>query len=487
MEKRIIKINSKKEVVELLADKNGNMTETKYTIDDFFATWLKNICESHCVKDFSFTSDDCINIGFLSYGYFHAYEEDIALILDKSALDCEGFMAKMHYLEEVFENDKEKWQRHYADNLERKKEEADAANTCINMLKKMNNGEDVDFSGIENLGLILSFFYSHKDTILKNYSYILTSKQNKWDNRIALASIVSYISFICSFFATLFISLFSTFIKIPSLVEMIDVVILITSLFSSLYFSTTKDYGKEKAEEVFPKAAKIFEEQIVKSKEMSKCEEFEVLLEKDRYYMSSMGLDFNREESSLSNLTSSIGREDEFDEETRLQEIKDLLLIELQIYSKDTTIGAKDGTFYLIGDIYDVLDYVGVDEEKLNDEVINSLLAACKDMLDTPFYGCELEVTRLLNALLSYIEEMRKYSSKEEFVQSLDYGFLLDGIKTEIEAAKNKRDGALRLNDLREAREVLAKEGASKVEQKQTVIAHGVAMQMAPIEKKGTN
>lgn len=486
MEKRIIKINSKKEVVELVADKDGNMIETKSSMDDFFATWLKNICENHCVKNFSFTSDDCINIGFLSYGDFHAYEKDVALILDKSALDCEGFMAKMHYLEEVFENDKEKWQRHYANNLVRKKEEADAANTCIDLLKKINNGEDVDFSGIENLELVLSFFYSHKAIILKNYSRILTAKQNKWNNRLWRATVVSVISFIISLSTLLSMGLLSANINIHLSLVIIDVAILITSIGGSLLGSEI-DYGKEVAEKVFPKVAKIFEEQIVESKEMRKCEEFEVLLEKDRYYMSSMGLDFSKEESALSDLTSSLGREDEFDEEIRLQEIKKLLSIELQIYSKDTTVGAKDGTFYLIGDIYDVLDYIGLDEEKLNDEVINSLLTACKDMLDTPFYGCELEVTRLLNALLSYIEEMRKYSSKEEFVQSLDYGFLLDGYKKEIEAAKNKRDGALRLNDLHEAREVLAKERASKVEQRQTVIAHGVAMQMAPIEKKGAN
>lgn len=487
MEKRIIKIDAKNQVVSLIPDDDGKMYKTTYKMEDFFSMWLSSVCEKGVVSNFSFKAADSVQIHFLNIESFFVGEKDIQLVLDETALDNEYFMGQLRYIEKVFLKDKDKWQREFAARACKERERVEAANTCFGLLRKLCAKESIgDIDEIKNPHLVLAYFYSHKETIRKYAYSILTDKMKKMSNRFSIFSATVMTSAIVSFFGLMVIVLLWSFgISFPTIIALVlggvcGISFMLSMVVAILGESSASiDIGY--LDEVLPRFVEEIEKSLVMGKKMTKRDRFENFFAKTRSYMSLMDFDFTNEESAISEFLGGLEEKKNSTSNERLEEIANLLHIEWQIYSKESGVGRKESCFYTDDDITDMLDYIELSQEEMEDGLLCSMVDTIDRVIEEPFYGCELEITRLLIGLVNYLRKIRSFSSYESYCQSNTYDTLHTSYHNLIEETLNKKNRANQMEALIEAK-VAVTDCTQKTNSLQT-ISGGMAMQIKPIEQ----
>lgn len=500
MIKQIVKIDKKGQVELIAPMENDQMNVSHFTISVYFSWMLNKILNENSIFDFHFMSADSIFVKYSYYDELNVGESEMQLILDESALANEEFMSRLHYLEAVFQADISRLRSTYETNLKNKRLEIAAGEECVKLLSKKSKGGSYDLSEVTNPQLVLSYFYSHEDELKKKRYKFSNPKKEKGKNFFlggqtcfALICIISMFSFLISFVSlgetsNLFLSSLIDKLLVSSGITFLSSFVL-TGIFA-LCYGCYKSSDDDNIGKLISDFRDEFEDALIMGKDMTKAEEFAYLTEKTKEYIASSSLDFTQEALELDSLVTSLeNKEDLIEDEVTYEEVISLLNIEWRVYSKEQGIGKKDATFYTESCIDDVLGYIGVYEEQLHeDEFLASLVCTCKEMVEEPFYGCELEVTRLLRAIVSYRMESEEYESLEEFVHSPNYSVSISGYKRLMAEAQKKKSGALKMSTLDNAKSAVEQllidlhEGPQKAAVTSTVGQQGVAMQMKPIK-----
>ncbi len=502
MIKQIVKIDEKGQVELFKPMENGQMDVLHFSISVYFSWMLNRMLNEKAIFDFHFMSDDSIFVKYSYYDDSKVGESEMQLILDESALANEEFMSRLHYLEDVFQVDISRLRSTYETNLKNKRLEIAARKECLNLLDKKSKGESYDLSEVLNPQLVLSYFYSHEDELKKKGYKFSNPKKEKVKNFFLGGRLLGGILCIISMFAFAILLMSAVEISNLFLSSLIDKLLVGSAItFFSLFvffvvcvvsYEFYKDNDNENIDKFFSDLRDEFEDSLIMGKDITKAEEFAYLVEKTKEYIASSDFDFTQEARELDNLVTYLeNKENLVEDEVTYEEVISLLDIEWRVYSKEQGIGKKDATFYTESCIDDVLEYIGVYEEQLQeDEFLASLVCTCKEIVEEPFYGCELEVTRLLRAIVSYRMEGEEYESLDEFVHSLNYSVSVLGYKRLMSEAQKKKSDALKMSKLEDAKsaveqlliglheEPLAKE--QSVAGTPTIGQQGVAMQMLP-------
>ncbi len=495
MIKQIVKIDEKGQVELFKPMENGQMDVLHFSISVYFSWMLNRMLNEKAIFDFHFMSDDSIFVKYSYYDDSKVGESEMQLILDESALANEEFMSRLHYLEDVFQVDISRLRSTYETNLKNKRLEIAARKECLNLLDKKSKGESYDLSEVTNPQLVLSYFYSHEDELKKKGYKFSNPKKEKIKKFLLDATLL--LGFIC------IIPMFASFIPLEtdfflsSLINKLVLINDITFLPSSIlaiiaaFWYIIYDNDDTDIDEFISDFRDEFEDSLIMGKDMTKAEEFAYLVEKTKEYIASSDFDFTQEALELDNLVTYLeNKEDLVEDEVTYEEVISLLDIEWRVYSKEQGIGKKDATFYTESCIDDVLEYIGVYEEQLQeDEFLASLVCTCKEMVEEPFYGCELEVTRLLRAIVSYRMEGEEYESLDEFVHSLNYSVSVLGYKRLMSEAQKKKSNALKMSKLEDAKSAVEQLLTGLHEEPKPAVPsiggqQGVAVQMKPKDSK---
>lgn len=501
MIKQIVKIDEKGQVELFNPKGDGQMNVHHFSISVYFSWMLNRILKEKAIFDFHFMSADSIFVKYSYYDETNVGEDEMQLILDESALANEEFMSRLHYLEEIFQADISRLRSTYETNLKNKRLEIAARKECLNLLDKKSKGESYDLSEVLNPQLVLSYFYSHEDELKKKGYKFSNPKKEKAKNFFLCGQLLSGILCIISMFAFVILLMSPsdmTNLFLSSLIDKLLVGSGITFFSSFVFFAVFvvsyefyKDNDNENIDKFFSDLRDEFEDSLIMGKDMTKAEEFAYLVEKTKEYIASSDFDFTQEARELDNLVTYLeNKEDLVEDEVTYEEVISLLDIEWRVYSKEQGIGKKDATFYTESCIDDVLEYIGVYEEQLQeDEFLASLVCTCKEMVEEPFYGCELEVTRLLRAIVSYRMEGEEYESLDEFVHSLNYSVSVLGYKRLMSEAQKKKCDALKMSKLEDAKSAVEQLLTGLHEEPKPAVTsiggqQGVAVQMKPKDSK---
>lgn len=442
MERQKIKINSKG-LVERTSDSNFKKT---FTIDSFYTMWLENICEKNRVSSFKFTGPNEISITYLQTDEFSCEDVPLVIKLEESAMNNEKFMGYMCYLETVFENNKDEYHARYEDIKKREIPRVQTANACLELLKRCDSDKAIrNFGTIENLDEIRFYFYSHRGYIEKKRDDIVGIKHPKlikWGDIFSAIGVMTMLVAFIGFWPTLLISVDHT--AIATTIARIFLCPLFgvggVSLFAR---SAINRYKAHFFEDNVTRFIKVLEKQYGDNSLQKKGNDFEDILANIKEYMAELNCDFQQDRVELDNFAHEIETNASSDLETKYTEIGQLLGLEYRIYSKENRVGKKEATSYTLKHLNDILSYIGIDTNELEDGVLLTLINTCETLLNDPFYGCELEVTRLLITILTYLKD------KDVDASPLVY---LDVATT----ALAKRKEVMRLEELKSARDDVA-------------------------------
>ncbi len=423
----------------------------------FFKKWSQRILDAELIGDFSFVGAGEMHVQWFAefLDLYNEYEANITL--DESVLENQNVMGMLESLAWEFNHVRTVSSQNFRTIHEEQCENRAMSVLGESILKQYSrvwNLDNLAKSEIEEVSMFANWLGKEDNRLYMSRSgKVFAGPIERWILRT---------------FTGLEWALFGeSFVIVPMAMQKMFVLSMIYVPFSLglLCLFTKMSYRRACAERTIRDFLEEVDEKGLNNKKYRVNKEelnnmkdiFEEFIDRDLSY-----IDENPKSEIVRERLVELGEEvdglEEVNTSTRFDIMKKLSILELEMFSCENRIGRKSEIEenFTEESLKSKLAFVGYGgEEPGSKSFFVNFEKAVADIEKGPYYGCEVEMMRLLCLALDYVRASIKYANTHEFVFSFDYEELLRRLKSIMENVAFKANLADRYDALREARQAL--------------------------------